>query len=330
MARDARLALPEHLRELADAAAPWRAAASGSAAGSDRPERRRCGAPNAIFADIKISLYRSRRSAARAQGAPCARRLDALVEPDLAEAAGHKSQPNTVRRSVAPLPRRGLSHRISCIAIIRPTSIRFGLDDLLDRRGAGSSNCALYGECLLATGHRLGFGIGVISGCHKSRSWRNNDAPRSLFNSARTKIKRAEQHIAELNEKLIAYAKTDPITVSVEIKAVNSVATISWTELDPICCAILGDAIHNLRTALDTMAAELARLNQKKDKGVYFRFADSEKNLNAQIHRKEFNRAGADAVALLKKFALTDGRSDLYHDSQPQWLRRLDSPRIMA
>ena len=57
VARDPRLALPEHLRELADAQVPWRAAASGSEAGSDPPAPRRSWGAWAMIADIKISLY---------------------------------------------------------------------------------------------------------------------------------------------------------------------------------------------------------------------------------------------------------------------------------
>ena len=45
MARDARLALPEHLRQLADATAPSRAAARGCAAASDRPARKKSWVP---------------------------------------------------------------------------------------------------------------------------------------------------------------------------------------------------------------------------------------------------------------------------------------------
>ena len=62
VARDARLALPEHLRELADARAPWRAAASGCEAGSDPPGPRRFGRQSHIcgYKDIFISVKLTR------------------------------------------------------------------------------------------------------------------------------------------------------------------------------------------------------------------------------------------------------------------------------
>ena len=66
VARDARLALAEHLGELADAKAPWRAAASGSAAGSGSARAAKMRGAYAIFAGYKdIFISGSRRSAAR-------------------------------------------------------------------------------------------------------------------------------------------------------------------------------------------------------------------------------------------------------------------------
>lgn len=66
--------------------------------------------------------------------------------------------------------------------------------------------------------------------------------------------------------------------------------------------ALIGDIIHNLRTSLDHMASELARLNQQSDKGVYFPFAENVHGLEEQIRNKNFRRCGRDAVDLLRTF----------------------------
>lgn len=64
---------------------------------------------------------------------------------------------------------------------------------------------------------------------------------------------------------------------------------------------VLGDAIHNLRTALDLLASDLARLNGKSPKGVSFPFASDASGLKKQIKKKNFDRAGPKAVQLLHK-----------------------------
>lgn len=135
--------------------------------------------------------------------------------------------------------------------------------------------------------------------------------PRPPFDSSHTKIKRAKQHIAALSRRFTAYEKSSPFTVEVTITSeAHPTAALWWTELDPLCCAILGDAIHNLRTALDTMAAELARRNDKSDKGVHFPFAGSAAGLEEQITAKKFDRAGDDAVKLLRQFAPYKGGNE--------------------
>ena len=64
---------------------------------------------------------------------------------------------------------------------------------------------------------------------------------------------------------------------------------------------VLGDAVHNLRTALDLLACDLVRLNGQSAKGVHFPFAESEDGLDEQIKKKKFDRASPEAVRLLKK-----------------------------
>jgi hypothetical protein len=48
------------------------------------------------------------------------------------------------------------------------------------------------------------------------------------------------------------------------------------------------------------MASELARLNDKNDKNVYFPFGENAAGLEEQIKRKNFSLCGNDAVALLR------------------------------
>jgi hypothetical protein len=76
--------------------------------------------------------------------------------------------------------------------------------------------------------------------------------------------------------------------------------------------AIVGDAIHNLRSALDLMASELARINGRSDKSVYFPFSDSADTFDEAIKKKNFHRTGQDSVDLLREFSpYRGGNEDL-------------------
>jgi len=64
--------------------------------------------------------------------------------------------------------------------------------------------------------------------------------------------------------------------------------------------AIVGDVIHNLRAALDLTAAEMVRAAGHDDKDVYFPFCESADDLEGMIKKRNFSRAGTEAVALLQ------------------------------
>ncbi len=76
---------------------------------------------------------------------------------------------------------------------------------------------------------------------------------------------------------------------------------VSWKAITLKPGAIIGDAIHNLRAALDLMASELARRNGASDKDVYFPFAASADDLDAAIKARCFHKAGPASVKLLKE-----------------------------
>lgn len=124
-----------------------------------------------------------------------------------------------------------------------------------------------------------------------------------LFAGSRTKIRRAVKFIDELDNELEAYNKKALSAARVEATPDGLVPHIEWTGLRLDAAAMLGDAIHNLRSSLDLMACELARINNESDKHVCFPFAEAADKLDEQIKDKKFFRAGTDAVDLLKKFS---------------------------
>jgi hypothetical protein len=120
-----------------------------------------------------------------------------------------------------------------------------------------------------------------------------------LFAMARSKLERAKHHVDELAGALDAYRNSEPATVHIEPEPQGVTLVLRWAEHPLEHFAILGDAIHNLRTSLDLMASELARINKKSDGDVYFPIADAESTLPKAIEKKCFAKAGQDAVALL-------------------------------
>jgi len=114
------------------------------------------------------------------------------------------------------------------------------------------------------------------------------------FDGSRIKLARAQHFINELKREREAYQ-----ALGIEVSLVPSnppQVLVKWPGW-PNPGAIVGDAVHNLRTSLDFMATELVRLNNGNEKDVYFPIADVEENLDSQIKRKNFVRAGGSRIA---------------------------------
>jgi hypothetical protein len=123
------------------------------------------------------------------------------------------------------------------------------------------------------------------------------------FAGPRLKVKRAKRHISDLNDEISAFLKRDSYRIVLENNA--ETGKLSWIvriteELSDQAPLIIGDAIHNLRTALDLLACDLVRLNGGNIKKVYFPFASEGDNLNKRIKERKIHRAGPDIVQIIK------------------------------
>lgn len=118
------------------------------------------------------------------------------------------------------------------------------------------------------------------------------------FEAPIRKLKWARHRAGELNWIMKTFDSTNPV----ELKQTDGQFFFELTKsYPPEIPLVLGDAIHNLRSSLDLLASDLARLNGKSTKGVYFPFAANATELEGQIKGKNFNRASQEAVALLRK-----------------------------
>ena len=132
-----------------------------------------------------------------------------------------------------------------------------------------------------------------------------------LFFASRIKVERAEHFIRELEAELESYRRSRPLSAKLNLDEDPPTVSVRWASIPPRHGAIIGDALHNLRTALDLMASELARLNGESDKNVHFPFSDAPQDYDSAIRRKGFHKTGADAVALLKQFKPYRGGNEL-------------------
>jgi len=127
-----------------------------------------------------------------------------------------------------------------------------------------------------------------------------------LFHASRTKVARGRKHIAETRQ-----AFESALADHHRFLQVHSLMTgdnfspefeIPESKLDEAACCV-GDAVHNLRAALDLLACEAVERSGQSPKDVHFPFAQTASELTSpgggMIQRKKFNRARSDAQTLL-------------------------------
>lgn len=138
-----------------------------------------------------------------------------------------------------------------------------------------------------------------------------------LFHAAHIKARRAKKHIASVESELRAViAAHGEFLSAVSIVGVfgdglTPELSIPEDDLDEIACCV-GDAIHNLRSALDLLACEVVERSGNSPKDVHFPFADTQAGLTAKsqhsppggmIKRHHFDRARSDAVTAVLALA---------------------------
>lgn len=122
------------------------------------------------------------------------------------------------------------------------------------------------------------------------------------------KLLRARDLIEDAADLIVMYGKRASIVpVKVEEGAVETTWKITFSPPPPAGLTLLvGDAIHNLRSALDILVCDLARINGKSTKSLKFPFAESEDALKDAIkksnHRNRIGDKATDAIEALRPF----------------------------
>jgi hypothetical protein len=122
------------------------------------------------------------------------------------------------------------------------------------------------------------------------------------FEDPLAKVDNAREHIGLVETRFETFCATEPVF---HTKRHGSEASINFGSGNPLpknVAMAAGDALHNLRSALDIMAGDVVQASGQSRKGVYFPFARSAEELDRQIKEKKFDRASAEAIELLKSF----------------------------
>ena len=157
------------------------------------------------------------------------------------------------------------------------------------------------------------------------------------LSAADTKIHRARRHLVELESEVGDFVASRPVKFNVETIENSGGRSFNFLmHMAPVSenvGAIVGDIIHNLRAALDLTAAELVRAAGEDDKGVYFPFCENAEDLEGTIKSRKFDRAGAEAVALLqtlKPYRTGNVALQVIHDLEIHDKQRALIPNAMS
>lgn len=125
-----------------------------------------------------------------------------------------------------------------------------------------------------------------------------------LFAQARLKLDRAAKDIEVVEKELEnATAGHERAVTRFLPHAIRMSSPISAVAANEIATGI-GNAVHNMRSALDLTLVEAVRLNKKDCRGVAFPFSQDCVALTSPrggaIKDKHANRAGEDVISLIK------------------------------
>jgi hypothetical protein len=135
------------------------------------------------------------------------------------------------------------------------------------------------------------------------------------FEASRLKLERADEHLQEFDRVAKDYLNNKPCAIVVEPfpgGLHEHMGTQSWNARihKPVptkFSVLIGDFVHNLRTALDLLVCDLVTINGKSAKQVYFPFCATAAELHHVIRERKIHRAGPDVVALIERMKPYNG-----------------------
>src|SRR4051794_31955132 len=109
--------------------------------------------------------------------------------------------------------------------------------------------------------------------------------PEKTFAASNLKLERGRYHINYLDREISKFLRRKPFRAFIEMDSPGR-RRLTYRVREPvpkIFSAVIGDAVHNLRSALDIMMCDLVRLNNGSVAGVLFPFCDDPDFLEKRI-----------------------------------------------
>jgi hypothetical protein len=133
------------------------------------------------------------------------------------------------------------------------------------------------------------------------------------FAPSRLKLRRAIRHIEELEEIIKTYFTGVWYSYKNTVDANGSLTGIyvNFRAKPEEFGTVVGDAIHNMRSALDLAAVELVRLNSSDTKGVMFPFSRNEQEFLKALKNKNIDRASMRAQELIRELRPYGGGNEV-------------------
>jgi len=149
----------------------------------------------------------------------------------------------------------------------------------------------------------------------------------------RLKVERAKKHIYDLKSEIAAFYATNPYVSDIKNDPQTGERVRYLTRCDDVPLSIsliAGDAINNIRNALDHLAHQLVCIGTGKPgpfKNVYFPITNDASELEAAIERKVklARREAKDAIRAVKPYK--GGNWPLWHLHQ---LNNIDKHRLLV
>lgn len=131
------------------------------------------------------------------------------------------------------------------------------------------------------------------------------------FLGPKLKLERAWHHIGDLANIVHAYRKSAEVTFGPYDPATRTrVIRFSPANMDEASC-ILGDAIHNLRAAMDLLVCGVAKLKSASSKDLLYPFAIDEPRMEARIVKMNLSKIDPALADLIRSTRPYRGGNDI-------------------
>lgn len=126
------------------------------------------------------------------------------------------------------------------------------------------------------------------------------------FRASKAKLRRAATHLDALDQAIADYLSTKWYKCTFEPDENGQMRFNTTIYGEPTdFSVIVGDAIHNMRAALDLLAVDVVRISGGNTKGVYFPFCNEEALLEDTMKSRNLHRAHTrfqDMIRALKPY----------------------------